>query len=138
MARFGEPEELVGAALLLVSREAGSFVTGATLCVDGGFYGHASLGSQPPIRCGVAHTIQHDGREANQARNALTSAVAFTTQPGYASVENQSLVIFGASGDLTSRKLVPALYRLNCKGRLPDDLRIVGFSRSALQSRRLA
>ena len=39
MARFGEPTELVGAALLLVARNAGSFVTGAELFVDGGFTG---------------------------------------------------------------------------------------------------
>ncbi|MCG8583712.1 MAG: SDR family oxidoreductase [Pirellulales bacterium] len=39
MYRFGEPEELVGAALLLLSREAGSFMTGATVYVDGGFTG---------------------------------------------------------------------------------------------------
>ena len=37
MARFGEPDELIGAALLLVSRMAGSFITGATYYVDGGF-----------------------------------------------------------------------------------------------------
>lgn len=37
MARFGEPSELVGAALLLLSRTAGSFMTGATVYVDGGF-----------------------------------------------------------------------------------------------------
>ena len=37
MARFGDPQELVGAALLLVSRQAGSFVTGEDLYVDGGF-----------------------------------------------------------------------------------------------------
>jgi NAD(P)-dependent dehydrogenase (short-subunit alcohol dehydrogenase family) len=37
MARFGQPEELVGAALLLVSRTAGSFITGAAYYVDGGF-----------------------------------------------------------------------------------------------------
>ena len=42
-----------------------------------------------------------------------------------------SLVIFGASGDLTSRKLVPALFQLFRKGRLPADTRIVGFSRTA-------
>lgn len=41
-----------------------------------------------------------------------------------------SIIIFGASGDLTSRKLIPALYRLHQKGRLPKDSRIVGFSRS--------
>jgi NAD(P)-dependent dehydrogenase (short-subunit alcohol dehydrogenase family) len=37
MARFGNPEELVGAALLLLSRRAGSFITGAAYYVDGGF-----------------------------------------------------------------------------------------------------
>jgi len=37
MARFGEPQELVGTALLLLSRTAGSFITGATMYVDGGF-----------------------------------------------------------------------------------------------------
>jgi len=41
-----------------------------------------------------------------------------------------SIVIFGASGDLTSRKLIPALYRIHVKGRLPDGARIVGVSRS--------
>jgi glucose-6-phosphate 1-dehydrogenase len=40
-----------------------------------------------------------------------------------------TFVIFGASGDLTSRKLVPALYQLHRRGRLPKDTRIVGFSR---------
>jgi NAD(P)-dependent dehydrogenase (short-subunit alcohol dehydrogenase family) len=37
MRRFGEPEELIGALLLLVSRKAGSFVTGTHVNVDGGF-----------------------------------------------------------------------------------------------------
>jgi NAD(P)-dependent dehydrogenase (short-subunit alcohol dehydrogenase family) len=37
MARFGEPHELVGATLLLLSRQAGSFITGAAYYVDGGF-----------------------------------------------------------------------------------------------------
>jgi NAD(P)-dependent dehydrogenase (short-subunit alcohol dehydrogenase family) len=37
MQRFGEPHELVGAALLLLSRRAGSFMTGEDLYVDGGF-----------------------------------------------------------------------------------------------------
>lgn len=37
MARFGEPEELVGTALLLLAPRAGSFITGATIYVDGGF-----------------------------------------------------------------------------------------------------
>jgi len=37
MARFGEPHELVGATILLLSKSAGSFITGATYYVDGGF-----------------------------------------------------------------------------------------------------
>jgi len=37
MRRFGEPEELIGAALLLLSNKAGSFITGAAYYVDGGF-----------------------------------------------------------------------------------------------------
>ncbi|WP_425398785.1 glucose-6-phosphate dehydrogenase [Aeoliella sp.] len=41
-----------------------------------------------------------------------------------------SIVIFGASGDLTQRKLIPALYQLDRKGRLPADTRVIGFSRT--------
>jgi NAD(P)-dependent dehydrogenase (short-subunit alcohol dehydrogenase family) len=37
MARFGEPHELIGATLLMLSRNAGSFITGASYYVDGGF-----------------------------------------------------------------------------------------------------
>ena len=37
MRRFGEPDELMGALLLLVSPKAGSFLTGAAINVDGGF-----------------------------------------------------------------------------------------------------
>lgn len=37
MHRFGEPHELIGAALLLLSPKAGSYITGAAFYVDGGF-----------------------------------------------------------------------------------------------------
>jgi NAD(P)-dependent dehydrogenase (short-subunit alcohol dehydrogenase family) len=37
MGRMGEPHELIGAALLLMSPQAGGFVTGEALYVDGGF-----------------------------------------------------------------------------------------------------
>lgn len=40
-----------------------------------------------------------------------------------------TVVIFGASGDLTSRKLVPALYNLAAEGELPPTLKVVGFAR---------
>jgi len=39
MKRYGEPEELIGALLLLVSPKAGSFITGTHINVDGGFTG---------------------------------------------------------------------------------------------------
>ena len=37
MKRFGESRELIGATLLLASREAGGFITGTEMIVDGGF-----------------------------------------------------------------------------------------------------
>ena len=37
MQRFGEPHELVGPAIMLLARKAGSFMTGEDLYVDGGF-----------------------------------------------------------------------------------------------------
>ncbi len=43
-----------------------------------------------------------------------------------------TIVIFGASGDLTYRKLLPSLYSLNCSDLLPDDFVIVGVARSDL------
>ena len=46
--------------------------------------------------------------------------------------DNQILVIFGASGDLTKRKLIPALYSLEIQGLLPEKFAIVGVSRTGL------
>jgi glucose-6-phosphate 1-dehydrogenase len=43
-----------------------------------------------------------------------------------------TIVIFGASGDLTQRKLVPALHTLNCEGYLSQATRIIGVARSPL------
>lgn len=37
MGRYGDPNELVGAAILLLSRNAGSYITGSSVYVDGGF-----------------------------------------------------------------------------------------------------
>src|SRR5260221_2831219 len=42
-----------------------------------------------------------------------------------------AIVIFGASGDLTSRKLIPALYNNHRKKRLPEKTIIIGVSRSS-------
>jgi glucose-6-phosphate 1-dehydrogenase len=40
-----------------------------------------------------------------------------------------ALVIFGVTGDLTQRKLIPALYELQLSGRLPQSLHVIGFAR---------
>lgn len=45
--------------------------------------------------------------------------------------ESMLLVIFGASGDLTARKLLPALYKLHVKGLLPQCFSILGAARTA-------
>ena len=42
----------------------------------------------------------------------------------------RTLVIFGATGDLCRRKLIPALETLDRKGLLPDNFKIIGASRS--------
>lgn len=42
------------------------------------------------------------------------------------------LTIFGASGDLTKRKLIPALYNLALERRLPERLAVVGYARSEM------
>ena len=41
-----------------------------------------------------------------------------------------TVVVVGATGDLARRKLLPALFNLACKGRLPSNLRVLGFARS--------
>ncbi len=43
------------------------------------------------------------------------------------------VVIFGASGDLTKRKLLPALYHLDQAGLLPKDFAVVGVARRPLE-----
>lgn len=50
--------------------------------------------------------------------------------PQQKSSEPCVIVIFGASGDLTKRKLVPSLFRLRKQGLLPHNLAVVGISRS--------
>jgi len=46
-----------------------------------------------------------------------------------------NIVIVGASGDLTKKKLIPALFALYCNGLLPDDFSVTGFARSRKSDR---
>ena len=43
-----------------------------------------------------------------------------------------AVVIYGANGDLTKRKLMPALYRLAYEGRLAPGFAVIGVSRTAM------
>ena len=51
-----------------------------------------------------------------------------TVPPG----DSCTVVLFGASGDLTRRLLVPALYNLACDGLLPKNFAVVGFAKDEL------
>jgi glucose-6-phosphate 1-dehydrogenase len=48
---------------------------------------------------------------------------------GRKTLEPCSIIIFGASGDLTARKLIPALYHLCKEQQMPPAFRIIGFAR---------
>jgi glucose-6-phosphate 1-dehydrogenase len=56
---------------------------------------------------------------------------ATTTEPGRRSPPC-ALVIFGASGDLTARKLLPALKRLAAYGALPAEVGLIGVARTPM------
>ena len=47
-------------------------------------------------------------------------------------ISPQAIVIFGASGDLTKRKLLPAFYHLYLQGLLPKGFAIIGYSRTEM------
>jgi glucose-6-phosphate 1-dehydrogenase len=63
--------------------------------------------------------------------DGVASYKRITSANGLARVPT-TIVIFGASGDLAHRKLVPALYQSFRKGRLPKETRVVGFSRTPM------
>ena len=52
--------------------------------------------------------------------------------------DNCAIVIFGASGDLTKRKLVPALFELYCQGHLPVGFAVLGVGRTAYTDEQFA
>ncbi|MGC3990240.1 MAG: glucose-6-phosphate dehydrogenase [Chthoniobacteraceae bacterium] len=56
--------------------------------------------------------------------NPLREGLASRTMP-----QPCTIVIFGATGDLTHRKLIPALYNLTADGDLPAATTVVGFAR---------
>ncbi|KAF0181487.1 MAG: glucose-6-phosphate 1-dehydrogenase [Limisphaerales bacterium] len=61
--------------------------------------------------------------------NQLDELMACRLDDGRKAVSPCTIVIFGASGDLTIRKLIPALYHLAVEKALPSPVRIIGFAR---------
>ncbi len=61
--------------------------------------------------------------------NATTDSA---TSPRTTSAQPCTIVIFGASGDLTRRKLLPALYNLLVDGLLPENFAVLGLGRKDL------
>src|SRR5687767_15438338 len=70
-------------------------------------------------------TMVQTGTQAPQGRLRSAQASEPTGDPCV-------VVIFGASGDLTKRLLMPALYNLACDGLLPKRCAIVGMARDDL------
>src|ERR1700739_685976 len=66
------------------------------------------------------------------AINISPEDVAQASQQNERIPEPGVVVIFGASGDLTKRKLLPALFHLEQAGLLPEQVRIVGVARRDL------
>jgi glucose-6-phosphate 1-dehydrogenase len=64
----------------------------------------------------------------NESSN-LDELLASRASHGRRKIEPCTVVIFGASGDLTARKLIPALYHLALENALPQPYRIIGFAR---------
>jgi len=62
-----------------------------------------------------------------ETENISTADVATST---FVPVEPFEIIVFGGTGDLARRKLLPALYHRYRDGQISDDSRIVGVSRS--------
>jgi glucose-6-phosphate 1-dehydrogenase len=62
-------------------------------------------------------------------QNHLDELLVCRLDKGPAKLEPCTVVIFGASGDLTARKLIPALYHLFIGNQMPKPFRIIGFAR---------
>ena len=62
-------------------------------------------------------------------RNLNSPDSVAASNGGHQDLDACTIVIFGASGDLTARKLIPALYHLFKDKQLPSSFRVVGFAR---------
>lgn len=79
------------------------------------------MGVELKVRFGHASGVGHDKKKKEIPVARLDA--------GRKVHEPCTIVIFGASGDLTERKLIPALFHLFSDGQLPDQFRVIGFAR---------
>ena len=70
--------------------------------------------------------------EAGQSQAQTETIEAINIKKGERTPDPCIVVIFGASGDLTKRKLLPALYHLEQQHLLPKDFAVVGVARRDL------
>src|SRR3954454_13055733 len=76
--------------------------------------------------------VGQDRQAASQVAGAAPSGRSdVTTLP---TPEAQDILIVGASGDLTRRKLLPALYNLFISNLLPDGGDIIGMARTEMDT----
>jgi len=81
-----------------------------------------------------------DGQAAGSGREgrAVIKGTTTVTAPPGATIqqaerpEDCTLIIFGTTGDLTHRKLIPALYDIACNDLLPTHFTVLGFGRKPL------
>ncbi|MEP6962133.1 MAG: glucose-6-phosphate dehydrogenase, partial [Acidobacteriota bacterium] len=83
-------------------------------------YGLKSQATAVPGTCATVENMA-------SAANPFSDPLRFERR-----VPECTIVIFGANGDLTKRKLLPALYRLAHDRRLPETFSIIGNSRTAM------
>jgi glucose-6-phosphate 1-dehydrogenase len=67
-----------------------------------------------------------------QDKSAVLDAVEPAVQSSITAADPCTIVIFGASGDLARRKLVPALYGLAARNCLARRFAIIGFARTPM------
>src|SRR4051794_30206219 len=73
-------------------------------------------------------TVEEERRQEQQDEDANPLVEGLERRP----VHPTTMVIFGASGDLAKRKLLPAIYNLAHEGALPERFNLIGVSRGEM------
>ena len=86
-----------------------------------------ATGTTKAPRTPTQATVHLHRKDEERDENPLRTGLMLERVP-----EPCSIVVFGATGDLTSRKILPAIYNLRRAGLLPAETTVVGFSRRQL------